>query len=370
MYLRAIDLREIRLRLRRPFVSSRGTIEERRVLLVRVEDENGLAGWGECTSLEAPFYTEEWIDGSWIVLRDYLAPLAVGVEIRHPDDVPNLLSGVRGHMMAKGSIENAIWHLLAERRRVPLSKLLGGTRTVVEAAVAIGLESSREELHEAIAREVSANYRRIKLKIEPGQDIQMLEEVRTRFPDAPLSVDANGVYQMADIAVLRKLDRFGLSMIEQPFAPDDLAAHATLQNEMRTPVCLDESIVSPAGAAIAIDMRACRVINVKSGRVGGHGAAMEIERMCRDLSVPVWCGGMIESGIGRAHNIALASLEGFVLPAEVSSSSRYWERDIVYPPVTARPDGTVRVPDEPGLGFEVDVERIERMTSRFESIRP
>ena len=369
MKLKAIDLREIRLQLRRPFVTSRGTVSERRVLLVRIEDENGVEGWAECSVFETPFYTEEWLDGAWTVLRDFLAPLAIGKEIAHPSEMSGVLGVVSGNRMAKAAIENACWHLESERRAVPLSKLLGGTRTSVAAAVAIGVKDSRDALLDAIAEELSCGYRRIKLKIGRGDDVELLENVRERFPDAPLSVDANGAYAVDDGAKLSTLDRFELKMIEQPFGPSEWSAHASLQKKMRTAVCLDESILSAADASLAVELGACRIINVKSARVGGHSSALAIEQVCRERGISAWCGGMLESGIGRAHNIALASLEGFDLPSEVSASSRYWEADIIEPPVTVEPDGSVRVSDRPGLGFEVDTNLVDRITVRAESIR-
>ncbi len=367
MRLRTIDLHEIRVRLRHPFVTSLGRTEARGVILVRVEDEDGAEGWGECTADENPFYSEEWVDGSWLVLRDYLLPLAAGKSFSHPSELAGLFGHIRGHRMAKAAVENACWHLEAQRRGIPLWKLLGGTRDVIAAGVSIGLQPTIDELLAKVENEIGTGYRRVKIKIKPGSDRALIESVRARFPDLPLMADANSAYTLADTPLFEGLDQFGLMMIEQPLAHDDLFDHATLQRGIATPVCLDESIVKPADAVHAIALGACRIINVKLGRVGGYTSALEIERICREAGVPVWCGGMLESGVGRAHNIALSTLEGFSLPGDVSASARYWEQDIIDPPVTVTSEGLITVPSGPGLGFTVDRERIEHLTVRRES---
>ncbi len=367
MLLRTIDIREIRLRLRFPFVTSLGRTEERRIILVRVEDENGVEGWGECTTDENPFYSEEWVDGSWLILQDYLLPLALGKTIEHPSEVAGLFAGVRGHRMAKAAVESACWHLEAERRGVPLWQLLGGRRETIAAGVSIGLQPGVDELLVKIENEVGAGYRRVKIKIKPGSDRELIERVRAHFPDLSLMVDANSAYTLADMPLFEELDQFGLMMIEQPLAYDDLFDHATLQRGITTPVCLDESIVKPADAVHAIALSSCRIINVKLGRVGGYTSALQIERICREAGVPVWCGGMLESGVGRAHNIALSTLEGFSLPGDVSASARYWEEDIIDPPVTVSGEGLISVPTGSGLGVAVDRDRIEHLTARLES---
>lgn len=366
MKLRAIDIQEIRLRLRQPFVTSLGRTEDRRVILVRVEDEDGAEGWGECTSDENPYYSEEWVDGSWLILRDYLLPLAAGRSFSHPSELAGLFGHVRGHRMAKAAVENACWHLEAQRRGIPLWRLLGGRREFIVAGVSIGLQSSVDELIAKIEVEIAAGYRRVKIKIKPGNDRLLIERVRARFPDLPLMADANSAYSLSDMSLFEDLDRFNLMMIEQPLAHDDLFDHATLQKRIATAVCLDESIVEPSDAVHAIELGSCRIVNVKLGRVGGYTSALKIERICRDAGLPVWCGGMLESGIGRAHNIALSTLEGFSLPGDISASARYWEHDIIDPPVTVTPDGLIEAPATAGLGFTVDRERVDRLTVRRE----
>ncbi len=364
MKIASIELREIRLPLIHFFETSFGRTTERRILLVRLRDESGVEGWGECTAGEGPFYSEEWVESAWWVIKNYLAPMTNGREVEHASDVFGLMKTVRGNRMAKAAIETACWDIAAKRANQPLWKLLGGMRAEIACGVSIGIQETPAALLEKIEREVSAGYQRIKIKIKPGWDIEIVERVRAEFPDIGLMVDANSAYTLADTPLFQKLDQYNLMMVEQPLAYDDTVDHARLQEEIETPVCLDESIRSSEDARKAIEMGACRIVNVKLGRVGGHGEAQRVERVCRERNIPVWCGGMLESGIGRAHNIALATLAGFTLPGDISASARYWEEDIIEPPVTVSAEGTIAAPSAPGIGFAVNLKRIDSLTVR------
>jgi O-succinylbenzoate synthase len=368
MKINRVELREIRLPLVHFFETSFGRTTERRIVLVRVVDADGSEGWGECTAGEGPFYCEEWTASAWSVLVSYLAPMVLGREIEGAGDVFSLMKAVRGNRMAKAALETACWDLEAKRKEVPLWKHLGGVRREIACGVSIGIQDTAEALLEKIQRELDDGYQRIKIKIKPGWDVNILEKARARFPSIQLMGDANSAYRLTDAALFRRMDEFNLMMIEQPLAYDDMLDHAKLQREIQTPICLDESIRTPEDARHAIELEACRIINVKLGRVGGHSEARRTERVCRENDIPIWCGGMLESGIGRAHNIAMATLEGFSLPGDVSASSRYWEEDIIEPAVTVTPKGTIIAPDAPGLGYEIKRERIDRLTVRSESI--
>ena len=368
MNINAIEMREIRLRLVHFFETSFGRTIERRILLVRVADRDGAEGWGECTAGEGPFYCEEWVDSAWAVTRDFLAPMVLGRHVESAADVGSLMGRVRGNRMAKAAVETACWDLEARRAGVPLWRHLGGVRAEIPCGVSIGIQNSHEQLIEKIERELAAGYQRIKIKIKPGWDREAVERVRARFPDVRLMVDANSAYTLADAPMLRALDEFDLMMVEQPLAYDDVLDHAKLQAQIRTPVCLDESVRSSEDARKAIELKACRIVNVKLGRVGGHAEASRVEAVCRESDVPVWCGGMLESGVGRAHNIAMATLRGFTLPGDVSASARYWAEDIIEPPVTVTPAGTIKAPDAPGIGFEVMRDRVESLTVRAETL--
>ena len=369
MNIARIEMREIRLRLRHFFETSFGRTVERRILLVRVEDSDGAEGWGECTAGEGPFYSEEWIDGAWEVTRDFLAPMALKGPAGGAAEVGALMARVRGHRMAKAGVETACWDLEARRLGVPLWRHIGGTRAEIPCGVSIGIQDSHAELLDKIGRELAAGYQRIKIKIKPGWDADAVEAVRARFPDILLMVDANSAYTLADAPLFRRLDAHRLLMVEQPLAFDDMYDHARLQEQIETPVCLDESVRSAEDARKALALKACRIVNVKLGRVGGHAEARRVEAVCREGGVPVWCGGMLESGVGRAHNIAMATLEGFTLPGDVSASARYWEEDIIEPPVTVTPRGTIHAPDAPGIGFAVNRARVEALTVRSETLK-
>jgi O-succinylbenzoate synthase len=367
--IEAVELREIRLPLVHFFETSFGRTTERRIVLARVLDRDGAEGWGECTAGEGPFYSDEWTDSCWLTLQTFLVPMILGRGLGRAADVFSLMKPVRGYRMAKATLETACWDLEARRAGLSLWKHLGGVRREIPCGVSIGIQDSVEALLEKIAREVDAGYQRIKIKIKPGWDVQVLEQVRTRFPRVALMADANSAYTLADMLVLRAMDEFDLMMIEQPLAHDDILDHASLQRALRTPICLDESIHSDRDARQAIDAGSCRIINVKLGRVGGHTEARRVEETCRERGIPVWCGGMLEAGIGRAHNIAMSTLEGFTLPGDVSASARYWHEDIIEPPVNVSPRGTIIAPDAPGLGYEINVTRIESLTVRKEMVR-
>jgi O-succinylbenzoate synthase len=368
MNIKAVEMREIRLRLVHFFETSFGRTIERRILLVRVTDSDGAEGWGECTAGEGPFYSEEWIDSAWEATRLFLAPMVLGRQVEGASDVFGLMQRVRGNRMAKAAIETACWDLESRRAGVPLWRHLGGVRQAIPCGVSIGIQDSHAQLLEKIEKELADGYQRIKIKIKPGWDREVVEQVRARFPRVRLMVDANSAYTLEDISLLRALDEYELMMIEQPLAYDDREDHAKLQRQIRTPVCLDESVRSAEDARKAIEMEACRIVNVKLGRVGGHTEAARVEAVCRESDVPVWCGGMLESGVGRAHNVAMATLRGFTLPGDVSASARYWAEDIIDPPVTVTPAGTIKAPDAPGIGFEVKRDLVESLTVRAETI--
>jgi len=369
LLIHSIELREIRLPLVHFFETSFGRTTERRIVLVRVTDTDGADGWGECTAGEEPFYSDEWTDAAWATLRHFLAPMVVGKTFDSAGHVSALMKPVRGHRMSKATIENACWDLEAKRLKVPLWKHLGGTRSEIACGVSIGIQDSLEILLEKIRKEVDAGYQRIKIKIKPGWDLKIIERVRQEFPSIRLMGDANSAYTLADVPLFKELDGFNLMMLEQPLAHDDIFDHAKLQREIQTPVCLDESIHSAADATHAIELGSCRIINVKLGRVGGHAEAKRIELVARENNLPIWCGGMLESGIGRAHNIAMSTLSGFSLPGDVSASARYWSEDIIVPPVIVSSSGTIKPPEAPGIGFDVNLPRIESLTVRKESIR-
>ncbi|HKO99827.1 MAG TPA: o-succinylbenzoate synthase [Pyrinomonadaceae bacterium] len=369
MNISSIELREIRLPLIHFFETSFGRTTERRIVLARVIDKDGAEGWGECTAGEGPFYSEEWVEAAWPTLNDFLAPMIVGKELQTAAGASDLMRAVRGNRMAKAALETACWDLEAKILGQPLWKHLGGVRKEIRCGVSIGIQDSPEMLLEKIAKEVAAGYQRIKIKIKPGWDAKIIERVRAEFPEVPLMADANSAYTLRDVPLFKELDQYTLMMIEQPLAHDDIFDHAELQKQIETPICLDESIRTREDAAHAISLASCRIVNLKLGRVGGHWHAKQVERICREKNVPVWCGGMLESGIGRAHNIAMATLEGFSLPGDVSASARYWEEDIIDPPVTVSRSGTIDSPCQAGLGFAINLPRIEKLTVRSAVIK-
>ena len=365
--LARITLREIRMPLREPFEISSGRTTVRRILLLELADTDGATAWSECVAGERPSYSAETVDTAWHAVTEWIAPRVLGAGMSHPRVLDDLLRrAIRGHPMARAAVEMGAWTLLAERDGVSLSRLLGGTRAAIATGISIGIQASPALLADKAGAALAQGYRRIKMKIRPGADIECIAAVREALgPDAPLMADANSAYTLSDAEHLADLDACRLLMLEQPLAQDDLHRHAQLQDRLATPICLDESIPHADAAEDMLALRAARIVNVKAGRVGGFTQALAIQDLCRRNAVPVWCGGMLESGIGRACNVALASLPSFTLPGDVSPSARYWERDIVTPEWTMDAAGTVAVPtDRPGLGVTVDVNRIDDLTVR------
>ncbi len=365
MKIKRVEVREIQMPLVHFFETSFGRTTRRRIVLVRV-DADGLTGWGEVTCGEAPLYSHETPDTAWHVLKDFLIPKVLGQECRSASEIAPCFRPIRGHNMAKAALENALWDIEAQEKQLPLSKLIGGALEEIPCGVSIGIQNTVDELLAKIEKELAAGYQRIKVKIKPGWDVDVLEQIRKKFPRIALMADANSAYSLADTGHLKSLDRFYLMMIEQPLGWDDLLDHAKLQRELTTPLCLDESIHSADDARKAMEIGACKIINIKLGRVGGFTSARQLHDVCKANRLPVWCGGMLESGIGRAHNIALSSLPGFTLPGDVSASRRYWKEDIIDPGVEVTPHGTISVPTTPGLGYAPNVKRIEKLTVRKE----
>jgi len=367
MRIDRVTLRQIRMPLVHFFETSFGRTTGRDIILVEVAGE-GATGWGEVTAGENPFYNEEWTASAWLILRDYAIPGVLGRELRSAEEAAPLTAHIRGHRMARGGLEAAIWDLEARLKNEPLWQTIGGgARPEIPCGVSIGIQNSVEQLLEKIDGELQAGYQRIKMKIKPGWDVDVLRQVRGRFPAIKLMADANSAYTLADTDRLQQLDEFYLMMIEQPLAHDDIIDHAVLQAKLATPICLDECIRSARHAEQAIRLRACGIINIKLGRVGGFREAKRVHDVAQAAGVPVWCGGMLEAGIGRAHNIALSTLPNFVLPGDVSASRRYWARDIIVPPVETTPRGTISVSREPGFGYALDREYIRSITVREES---
>jgi O-succinylbenzoate synthase len=362
MRIERAELREIPLRLKEYFEISSGGKQDRRILLLTLHGE-GHEGWGECVVGEDPGYSYETTETAWHLLTDFILPKVVGREAEGPEDVLSPVAWIRGHQMAKAAVEMAAWDLAARIDGLSLSEKLGGTRRAVPVGVSIGLQRTDEALHQKVDGYVSEGYARIKIKIKPGRDVEMLAGLRQRFPDVSIMADANSAYRLSDAERLKELDALDLLMIEQPLAHDDFLEHARLQERLTTPVCLDESIESVGDVELALHLGSCRIVNIKPGRVGGLGTSRRIHDLMKAQGLPVWCGGMLESGIGRAHNVALASLEGFTLPGDISASRRYWDQDVVIPEFEIS-DGRMAVPDGPGIGVEPDLERIESLTVR------
>jgi O-succinylbenzoate synthase len=362
MRIERAELREIPLRLKEYFEISSGGKQDRRILLLTLHG-GGHEGWGECVVGEDPGYSYETTETAWHLLTDFILPKVVGREAEGPEDVLAPVAWIRGHRMAKAAVEMAAWDLAARIDGLSLSEKLGGARKAVPVGVSIGLQRTDEALHRKVAGYVVDGYARIKIKIKPGRDVEMLAGLRQRFPDVSIMADANSAYRLSDADRLKELDALDLMMIEQPLAHDDFLEHARLQEQLTTPVCLDESIESVGDVELALHLGSCRIVNIKPGRVGGLGTSRRIHDTMKARGLPVWCGGMLESGVGRAHNVALASLEGFTLPGDISASRRYWDQDIVIPEFEIS-DGRMAVPEGPGIGVEPDVERIEALTVR------
>lgn len=367
-----IILREIRLPLVEPFRTSSGTVSDRRIFLVEVVDATGAIGWGECVAQETPGYSPETIETCWLMIRENVAPRVLGRAFAEPGEVHAALEeDFRGHNMAKAAVEMAIWDLESTLQGVPLATLIGGTREKIGTGISIGIQPDPGTVARKAVAALEEGYCRVKMKISPGADVDYVRAVREAVgPEGRVMVDANSAYTMDDLDTLRQLDEFGLMMIEQPLAWDDVYRHAALQKELKTPICLDESITDLRKVEDMIALGSGKIVNIKPGRVGGFAAAKAIHDVCEANEIPVWCGGMLESGVGRAHNVALASLPNFRLPGDVSPSARYWEQDIVYPQWEMDGDGYVGVPlERPGMGVEVDRERVEFLCARKEVLK-
>lgn len=364
-----LELREIEMPLKNAFETSFGVTTSRRVLLARVFDKSGASGYGECTAMSRPFYNAETVDSTWSIIANHIVPMLAAAKVKTAEHVSGSLSSIRGNRMAIGTVETAIWDLESKLLNKPLWQHLGGTLDEINCGVSIGLQESKEILVEKVAAEIESGYQRIKIKIKPGQDIELVKAVRLRYPNILLSVDANSAYCLdRDSRLMEELDDHDLLMIEQPLSAGDIIDHAKLQKRLKTPICLDESITCLRDARQALEIDACRIINIKLGRVGGHASARAIQKLAVEKNVPVWCGGMLETGVGRAHNIAMSTLAGFTLPGDISASERYWANDIIHPPVTVSPQGTIRSPTGTGIGFDIDQHLIDRITTRTEML--
>jgi len=362
LIIEKITVRRASLDLITPFTTSFSTQTNRDFLIVEATSAN-ITGYGECGAFAYPYYSEEYTSGCELALTEHLIPLLIGADISHPDDVRDRLAPIKRNNMAKAAVEGAVWDLWAKTQDVSLSHAIGGSKHSVDVGISIGIKDSETELVEVVSRAIDEGFSRIKVKIKPDADLSFLRAVRAEFPDVPLMADANNAYSLHDLDHLRQLDALDLMMIEQPLAHDDIVDHRHLQSVLRTPICLDESIHSLSDARKAIELGSCRIINIKIGRVGGVSEAKDIEALCRDERIDVWCGGMLESGIGRAHNLAIASLPGFTLPGDTAPSARYWSKDVIIPEVTMN-RGSVPVPTGPGIGFDIDHAMLDEITTR------
>jgi O-succinylbenzoate synthase len=368
MKIDQIELREIQMPLISFFETSFGRTTQRRIILVRVFSD-GAVGYGEATSPEGPFYNHESTGTAWHILRDFIVPRILSASLDKPEDVSALLKPIRGHNMAKAAVETAVWDLVARQQGKPLYQLVGGDHRTIDCGVSIGIQETLADLLRKIENEVASGYQRIKIKIKPGWDLDVVKAIRKDFPRLVLMCDANSAYSLSDIRLFQQLDEFDLLMIEQPLAWNDIVDHIQLQKAIRTPICLDESILDAEDARKAIDAGACKIINIKLGRVGGYTEAKKVHDVCYARRIPVWCGGMLEAGIGRAHNIALSTLQNFRLPGDVSASKRYFVQDIIDPPVEVDKRGKIQVPDALGIGFQPNWQRIKAVTVRTETVR-
>jgi o-succinylbenzoate synthase len=357
MKLSSIEIYIIKMPLKSPFLTHLGAVEEREGMIVKITDKDGVNGFGEGVAFSSPWYTEETVATSLHMLTDFLIPILQKNPIHHPDDVHSLFNSIRRNHMAKAALETALWDLFAKKQAQPLSRILGGTRQAVASGVVVATDSISKALKH-IEQYLEEGYQRFKLKINPALDYTLLSEIRNHYPDLPIMADANSAYTLQDVDRLKALDDFGLLMIEQPLAHDDIIEHAILQRELVTPICLDESIGSFEDARKAIELGSCKVINIKPGRVGGLGESRRIHDYCFERGIPVWCGGMIEFGVSRAHNIALASLPGFTIPGDISGSDRFWDEDIITPEVVVK-NGFITVPEGHGIGFNLNEKRLK-----------
>ena len=361
MNIERIELRHIKMKLVSPFVTSMGTENDVEHIIVRIDSE-GITGWGECVAQVNPFYSYETVQTAWHILQNFLIPSILGKNLSTIDEAIKLYSKVRGHRMAKAGLEAALRDVFAKSKNISLSKMLGGIRDKIDIGVSIGIQSSESELIKKVSRYLNEGYKRIKIKISPGKDIQFVKALRREFQNTLLQVDANSAYSLKDAKLFKEMDNYNLLLIEQPLGYDDIYEHSKLQREIKTPICLDESIHSLDDTRAAIELDSCRVINIKPGRVGGFTESKLIHDYCASKKIPVWCGGMLESGIGRAGNVALASLPNFTLPGDISASKRYFKEDIVELEFVVNPDGTMDVPTKPGIGVEVNLKRLNKVT--------
>lgn len=368
MKINEMTIRHLKMKLKNPFTTSFGSFIDKEFLLLEAKDEQGTIGWGESVAFVAPWYSEETLKTNWHMLEDFLIPLSLHKEITHPDEVSELFKGIRKNNMAKSTIEGAVWDIYAQQTNQSLAAALGGKKDKIEVGISLGIQESIEKQIQVVQHYINEGYKRIKVKIKPGWDVEMIRALREKFPDVPMMADANSAYGLGDIELLKQLDEFNLTMIEQPLASDDIIDHAVLQKQLKTPICLDESIHSLEDARKAIELGSCGVINIKIGRVGGLTEAKKIHDYCEVKGIPVWCGGMLESGIGRAHNIALTTLANFVLPGDTAGSNHYWEQDIIYPEVVVE-DGYITVPKKNGIGYEPNMEAIQKYTVSSKTYR-
>lgn len=353
MKLQSVRIHHVKMPMKFTFTTSFGSMNDKEFLLIEATDEDGTVGYGECVAFVAPWYTEETVKTCWHMLEDFLIPMLIGKTLQHPDEVSELFSSIRMNNMAKAAIEGAMWDIYCQQTKQSLSSALGGTKTAIDVGIAIGLQPTKEALLTAVGQALANGYARIKVKIKPGADVEVIRTIREAYPNIPLMADANAAYTLADTTLLQQLDRYNLLMIEQPLAYDDIVEHATLQRALTTPICLDESIHSLADVKRAISLGSCKIINVKIGRVGGLTEARKIHDYCAMHNVAIWCGGMLEAGIGRAHNVALTSLPQFTLPGDTSGSSHYWQEDIISPEVEMT-NGQIKVPKTVGIGYELN----------------
>ena len=361
MKIVGVTLRHLQMEMKSPFSTSFGTFQTKDFILLEAIDEKGTVGYGESVAFSSPWYNEETFKTNWHMLEDFLIPLILGKELAHPDEVTEVFSAIRKNNMAKSTIEGAVWDIYAQQSNQSLAAALGGTKTQIDVGISIGIQNSVEELVEVVRGYVEEGYKRIKVKIKPGWDVDVMRTLRNEFPDVAIMADANSAYRLEDTALLKQLDEFNLTMIEQPLASDDIIDHATLQKELSTPICLDESIHSLEDARKAVELGATKIINIKIGRVGGLTVAKQIHDYCMNQGVPVWCGGMLEAGIGRAHNVALTTLPNFILPGDTAGSSRYWVKDIIEPEVVVD-KGVIHVPTSAGIGYKLDYKAVEDYT--------
>ncbi|MFP3916709.1 o-succinylbenzoate synthase [Lysinibacillus telephonicus] len=368
MKIEEITVRHLKMKLKNPFSTSFGTFVEKEFLLLEAKDEQGTIGWGESVAFDAPWYNEETMKTNWHMLEDFLIPIILNKEIKHPDEVSELFKGVRKNNMAKSTVEGAIWDIYAQETNQSLASAIGGNKEKIEVGISIGIQSSIEKQIEVVGNAVKDGYKRIKVKIKPGWDVEVIRILRENFPDVSIMADANSAYSLSDVDLLKQLDKFNLTMIEQPLASDDIIDHAVLQKQIKTPICLDESIHSLEDARKAIELGSCGIINIKIGRVGGISEAKKIHDYCQEKGIPVWCGGMLESGIGRAHNIALTTLSNFILPGDTAGSSHYWEQDIIEPEVVVE-DGYITVPQKVGIGYKPNKEAINKYTVKSKTYK-